>query len=109
MIKTKPASITWSSIKDKLESNCMANYERYLIEHHGFESTTLIGMIGNGNKTHKFLVCAKLIPAHVTEWGMIQQKYYEVASCLSYCGSKKWQSSLYIIDDVSEPTCKRCV
>jgi hypothetical protein len=113
MINTKQTKITWNQIKEEnnLESISCGDFERILITKHGFKRIKLVGQIGHsGTKTHNFFCVAKFHPATPVKIydGKDHRAYYEIATCFSYCGSKKWQSSLLILDDSEKITCKKC-
>jgi len=113
MISTKQTKITWNRIKEenKLESISCGDFERILIAKHNFKRIRLVGQIGkSGTKTHNFFCVAKFHPASPVKIydGNDHRAYYEIATCFSYCGSKKWQSNLYILNDGENVTCKKC-
>ena len=132
MINTKQTEITWNQIKEenKLESISCGDFERILIAKHNFKKIRLVGQIGNNEtKTHNFFCVAKFHSAklvkiydgedHQVLFNTVNNfskllalmslpSYYEIATCFSYCGSKKWQSSLYILDINKPVTCKNC-
>ena len=95
--QTVKASVSWKDVN----AVSAGDYERKLIALHGFSKFNFIGKIGNGTHTHLLRCVAKRIKHE-------HPYVYEVASCYSYCGSAKWKSRLYIIDDASTPTCKKC-
>ena len=113
MVNTKQTKITWNQIKkeNNLESTNNYHYLRILIAKHNFKRIKLIGQIGNsGTKTHNFFCVAKFHPATPVKIydGEDHRAYYEIATCFSYCGSKKWQSGLYILGSDEIVTCKKC-
>ena len=80
----------------RLEANF--KYEDYLIENHGYSVMWLNGGIGYGSKTHQFRVVGKIV----------NDTLY-VASCLSLCGSEKYNSGLHLHSDQEMiVNCKKC-
>ena len=93
---------------------CDANEEHYFhwdlpeafctIKGFKYERTHMLGMIGNGQKSHILRI----------ERGVIAEEQYIIFSAYDNCGSSRWSpfsghSRLSILgDNLSECTCKKC-
>ena len=96
----KEATTRWRDIPKNAPNrpNSGAKYEDYMIENYGYSIMRLKGGIGHGSKVHIFRVLGK-----------IENNTIFVADCMSFCGSAKFTSSLYLsMNQNLVCNCKRC-
>jgi len=63
------------------------DYEKFMIDEHGYERKVLIGSIEDRTKIHSFNSVCKINKETNTIY---------IATCYNYCGSAKWLSQLYM-------------
>lgn len=96
--KIKQAVPRWKDISEAIVRSAF-DYEKYMMDNHGYERKKLVGSIGYGKKTHMFSTVCK-----------IEGDTIYIADCMSLCGSAKWSSFLNIyIEQEKECDCKRCM